>query len=286
MQMNHYFPRALPAPLKGLATLALDLRWSWNHGADALWHQVAPKLWEATANPWLILEAVSDQRLQTLAADAGFLEKLQQQLDAREAHFNEKSWFSENIDGAFDGYIAYFSMEFGICESLPIYSGGLGVLAGDYLKTACDLDVPLIGVGLLYQQGYFRQALSASGEQIEFYPYNDPTMLPVVPLRDDQGEWVHISIELPGRSLHLRSWRAQVGRRSLLLLVRELGIDMDTLLALGRADATDESFNMAYLALHGVGAVNAVSHLHGEVSRRIFSPLFPRWPKNGNDPVR
>ena len=396
MQMNHYFPRALPEPLKGLATLALDLRWSWNHGADALWHQVAPKLWEATANPWLILEAVSDQRLQTLAKDAGFLEKLQQQLDAREAHFSEKSWFSESIDGALEGYIAYFSMEFGICESLPIYSGGLGVLAGDYLKTACDLDVPVIGVGLLYQQGYFRQALSASGEQIEFYPYNDPTMLPVVPLRDDQGEWVHISIELPGRSLHLRSWRAQVGRRSLLLLdsndplndpgdrgitselygggqerrlqqemvlgiggwrlletlaihcpvchlneghaafaileraryhmqdsgcsfgealratragnlftthtpvaagfdrfspqlvrqyfqpmARELGIDMDTLLALGRSNsaAPGESFNMAYLALHGVGASNAVSHLHGEVSRRIFSPLFPRWPE-------
>jgi len=396
MQMNHYLPRALPDPVKGLATLALDLRWSWNHGADALWHQVDPKLWEATANPWLILETVSDRRLQELATDAAFLEKLKKQLDAREAHFGEKSWFSETIDGAIDGYVAYFSMEFGICESLPIYSGGLGVLAGDYLKTACDLDVPLIGIGLLYQQGYFRQALSAEGEQIEFYPYNDPTMLPVVPLRDDQGEWVRISIELPGRSLHLRSWRAQVGRRSLLLLdsndplndpgdrgitselygggkekrlqqemvlgiggwrlletlaipcrvchlneghaafaileraryhmqrtdgsfaealratragnlftthtpveagfdrfspqlvrqyfqpmANELGIDIDTLLALGRshADAGDEPFNMAYLALHGVGASNAVSRLHGEVSRRIFSPLFSRWPQ-------
>jgi len=396
MQTNHYLPRALPDPLKGLATLALDLRWSWNHGADALWHQVAPKLWEATANPWLILETVSDRRLQELATDATFLEKLQQQLDAREAHFGEKSWFSETIDGAIGGYVAYFSMEFGICESLPIYSGGLGVLAGDYIKTACDLDVPLIGVGLLYQQGYFRQALSADGEQIEFYPYNDPTMLPVVPLRDDQGEWVRISIELPGRSLHLRSWRAQVGRRSLLLLdsndplndpgdrgitselygggkekrlqqemvlgiggwrlletlgihcpvchlneghaafaileraryhmqrvgctfgealratragnlftthtpvaagfdrfspqlVRQyfkpmatkLGIGMNTLLALGRTStaAADEPFNMAYLALRGVGASNAVSRLHGEVSRRIFSPLFPRWPE-------
>ncbi len=396
MQMNHYLPRALPEPVKGLATLALDLRWSWNHGADSLWCQVDPKLWEATANPWLILETVSDRRLQELATDAAFLEKLKKQLDAREAHFGEKSWFSESIDGAIDGYVAYFSMEFGICESLPIYSGGLGVLAGDYLKTACDLDVPLIGIGLLYQQGYFRQALSAAGEQIEFYPYNDPTMLPVVPLRDDQGEWVRISIELPGRSLHLRSWRAQVGRRSLLLLdsndplndpgdrgitselygggkekrlqqemvlgiggwrlletlgircpvchlneghaafaileraryhmqraggsfaealratragnlftthtpveagfdrfspqlvrqyfqsmASELGIGIDALLALGRSHATavDEPFNMAYLALHGVGASNAVSRLHGEVSRRIFSPLFPRWPE-------
>ncbi len=396
MQMNHYLPRALPDSLKGLATLALDLRWSWNHGADALWHQVAPKLWEATANPWLILETVSDRRLRELAADVTFLERLQHQLDAREAHFGEKSWFSEIIGDAIDGYIAYFSMEFGICESLPVYSGGLGVLAGDYLKTACDLDVPLIGIGLLYQQGYFRQALSADGEQIEFYPYNDPTMLPVVPLRNDQGEWVRIRIELPGRSLYLRSWRAQVGRRSLLLLdsndplndpgdrgitselygggkekrlqqemvlgiggwrlletlgihcsvchlneghaafaileraryymlrtdctfgealratragnlftthtpvaagfdrfspqlirqyfqsmASELKIDMNTLLALGRtcADATNEPFNMAYLSLRGVAMSNAVSRLHGEVSRHIFSPLFPRWPE-------
>ncbi len=218
MQTNHYLPRALPESLQGLATLALDLRWSWNHGADALWCQVAPVLWEATANPWLILESVSDQRLKTLASDVGFLEKLQQQLTARETHFDEKSWFSETIEDAFSGYIAYFSMEFGICESLPIYSGGLGVLAGDYLKTACDLNVPLIGVGLLYQQGYFRQALNPEGEQIEFYPYNDPTMLPVVPLRDDNGEWVRITLDLPGRPLRLRTWRGQAGRRTLLLL--------------------------------------------------------------------
>ncbi len=218
MQTNHYLPRALPEHLQGLATLALDLRWSWHHGADTLWRQVAPKLWEATANPWLILETVSDQRLETLARDAAFVEKLQQQLDMREAHFNEKSWFSETIGHSFSGHIAYFSMEFGICESLPVYSGGLGVLAGDYLKTACDLNVPLIGVGLLYQQGYFRQVLSHEGEQIEFYPYNDPTMLPVVPLRDDSGEWVRVNLELPGRLLHLRTWRGQVGRRTLLLL--------------------------------------------------------------------
>ena len=396
MQTNHYLPRALPEPLHGLATLALDLRWSWNHGADTLWRQVAPELWEATANPWLILETVSDSRLQALAADAGFIAQLQQQLDARAAHFDEQSWFTETIDGAFSGYIAYFSMEFGICESLPIYSGGLGVLAGDYLKTACDLNVPLIGVGLLYQQGYFRQALNAEGEQIEFYPYNDPTMLPVVPLRDDNGEWVRVTLDLPGRPLRLRTWRGQVGRRTLLLLdsndplndpgdraitselygggeemrlqqemvlgiggwrllemlgidcpvchlneghaafsilernrlfmqhsgqpfhvalqatragnlftthtpvaagfdrftpelfslyfrglAEELNVELDELLALGRLNANDqgEPFNMAYLAMRGAGAVNGVSRLHGEVSRRIFQPLFPDWPQ-------
>ena len=396
MQTNHYLPRTLPEPLQGLATLALDLRWSWNHGADVLWRQVAPELWGATANPWLILEMVSGQRLQALAADAGFIEKLQQQLKAREDHFDKKSWFSETIGGAFSGYIAYFSMEFGICESLPIYSGGLGVLAGDYLKTACDLNVPLIGVGLLYQQGYFRQVLNAKGEQMEFYPYNDPTMMPLVPLRDDDGEWVRITLDLPGRSLHLRTWRGQVGRRTLLLLdsndplndpgdraitselygggeemrlqqeivlgiggwrllevlkidcpvchlneghaafailertryfmqrsgqpfhvalrvtragnlftthtpvaagfdrftpdlfalyfremAMEYGVELDDLLALGRMNVKDRSepFNMAYLAMRGAGAVNGVSRLHGEVSRRIFQPLFPNWPQ-------
>ena len=395
MQSEHYFPRVLPETLQGLATLALDLRWSWNHGADAMWCQVSPELWEGSANPWLILETVSDQRLSALATDAGFIKKLQQQLDAREAHFDEKSWFTETMGGGFSGHIAYFSMEFGICESLPIYSGGLGVLAGDYLKTACDLNVPLIGVGLLYQQGYFRQALNSDGEQIEFYPYNDPTMLPVVPLRDNDGEWVRVTLDLPGRSLRLRTWRGQVGRRTLLLLdsndplndpgdraitselygggtemrlqqeillgiggwrllemlgidcpvchlneghaafaiferarhymlrsnqtfhvalratragnlftthtpvnagfddfapelfalyfqpmATECGVHLDDLLALGRLRADDqtEPFNMAYLAMRGAGAVNGVSRLHGEVSRRIFQPLFPRWP--------
>ncbi|MCF6231050.1 MAG: alpha-glucan family phosphorylase [Gammaproteobacteria bacterium] len=397
MQTNHYLPRALPEPLQGLATLALDLRWSWNHGADALWHQVAPELWAATANPWLILDTVSEQRMSALASDVGFLDKLQHQLDMRRAHIEEKSWFSEVIDGDLSGHIAYFSMEFGICESLPIYSGGLGVLAGDYIKTACDLNVPLVGVGLLYQQGYFRQAITPQGEQIEFYPYNDPTMLPVVPLRDDRGEWVRVTLELPGRSLRLRTWRGQVGRRTLLLLdsndplndpgdraitselygggeemrlqqemvlgiggwrllemlgidcpvchlneghagfailerarhfmqqhsqpfhvalratragnlftthtpvtagfdrfdpelfaryfreiARDYGVALDELLALGRLNAGDmsEPFNMAYLAMRGAGAVNGVSQLHGEVSRQIFQPLFPRWPKD------
>ncbi len=218
MQTYHYLPRALPEKLKGLAILALDLRWSWNHGADALWRQVAPGLWDMTSNPWLILETVSDSRLRELAADDGFVDMLQKQLDMRKTHLAAGSWFSEQVGERFSGHIAYFSMEFGICESLPIYSGGLGVLAGDYLKTACDLNVPVVGIGLLYQQGYFRQALNHQGEQIEFYPYNDPTMLPVVPLRDANGEWLRVALTLPGRTLHLRTWRAQIGRRTLLLL--------------------------------------------------------------------
>ena len=217
MQISRYLPRSLPQPLQGLATLALDLRWSWHHGTDDLWRAVDFELWEATGNPWLILESVSDQRLSELAEDKKFLDAIRRQISAYEEHYNAKTWFSTQQD-RLNGQIAYFSMEFGLSESLPIYSGGLGVMAGDCMKTASDLDVPMVGVGLLYQQGYFRQAINANGEQLEFYPFNDPTMLPVVPLRDDTGEWVRISIDLPGRALRLRAWQAQVGRRSLLLL--------------------------------------------------------------------
>ena len=217
MQVGQYLPRALPEALQALADLALDLRWSWHHGSDELWRTVDAELWDATENPWLILETVSAQRLRELAADAAFLAALQRQVDARDAHFRAETWFCSCHGDSLPGQVAYFSMEFGLSESLPIYSGGLGVLAGDMMKTACDLDVPLIGVGLLYQQGYFRQSIDAAGEQLEFYPFNDPTMLPVLPLRDD-GEWVRIEIELPGRVLRLRAWLARVGRRSLYLL--------------------------------------------------------------------
>lgn len=396
MPITRYLPRELPPALSELATLALDLRWSWHHGSDELWRIFDPELWDATHNPWLILETVSSQRLERLSKDANFLETLQAQVAAREEHYQSQTWFGSRYQGQFQGQIAYFSMEFGLSESLPIYSGGLGVLAGDYLKTACDLDVPVVGIGLLYQQGYFRQALDAYGDQRALYPFNDPTMLPIVPLRDDEGEWVRLEMAMPGRILHLRTWHAQVGRRSLLLLdsndlrndpadrgitselygggseqrlqqemilgiggwrllqrlgldcpvchlneghaafailerarqfcqqagksfpvglratragnlftthtpvaagfdsfapelfslyfdnyARELGIDIHQLLALGRIDpmADNAPFNMAYLAMRGAGAVNGVSRLHAQVSRRIFLNLFPRWPE-------
>ncbi|HKJ50101.1 MAG TPA: alpha-glucan family phosphorylase [Gammaproteobacteria bacterium] len=218
MPVNRYLPRSLPEPLQPLGELAVDLRWSWHHGADELWRTVDRELWEATGNPWLILETVSNTRLNELARDRGFLDALRRQIAVRDEHLSTEGWFPERYGDAFDGNIAYFSMEFGLSESLPIYSGGLGVLAGDFLKTACDLDVPVIGVGLLYQQGYFHQAIDADGEQLEFYPVNDPTMLPVVPLRDDDGEWIRITVDLPGRLLWLRAWQAKVGRRRLLLL--------------------------------------------------------------------
>lgn len=218
MPVTHYLARPLPEALQGLATLALDLRWSWHHAGDALWRAVDPDLWASMRNPWLILETVSERRLEELSRDSAFLEVLHRQLAAREEHLHAETWFNGIRREGFDGAVAYFSMEFGLSESLRIYSGGLGVLAGDHLKTACDLGVPLFGIGLLYQQGYFRQALDPQGEQLEFFPYNDPTMMPVVPLRDAEGEWVRVLVELPGRTLRLRAWQVKVGRRWLYLL--------------------------------------------------------------------
>ena len=218
MNPNRYLPRPLPEPLKTLADLAVDLRWSWNHSADKLWQTVDPELWEATGDPWLILESVSQKRLNALAEDSDFLSELQSQVSAREEYLNQPTWFGETYDKEKLLTVAYFSMEFGLGESLPIYSGGLGILAGDHLKTASDMGVPVVGIGLLYQQGYFRQALDTNGEQLAFFPYNNPAMLPVLPLWDPDGEWLRVTVELPGRTLQLRGWQAQVGRVMLYLL--------------------------------------------------------------------
>jgi len=215
---QRYLPRALPRALEGLATLALDLRGGWNHGADALWEAVDSRLWEATGNAWLILESVSGARLEALAADPDFVAELGRQLADRTAYLERAAWFRTVHGSKALGGVAYLSMEFGLGEALPIYSGGLGILAGDHLKTASDLGVPLVGVGLLYQQGYFRQALDAGGGQLAFYPYSNPSMLPAMPLRDADGGWLRVTVELPGRVLQLRGWQVRVGHVSLYLL--------------------------------------------------------------------
>lgn len=391
-----YLVRPLPEALQGLADLAMDLRWHSDHEADELWRSIDTQLWDATGNPWLILIATSTRRLEALARDAGFIAELNRLTELRRSAMQRHGWFSTAAGSSSSPLIAYFSMEFGLSEALPIYSGGLGILAGDHLKTASDMDVALAGVGLLYQQGYFRQAIDGRGRQLEFYPFNDPAMLPVLPLRDEAGEWVRVELELPGRTLYLRGWEARVGRIPLYLLdsndplnspgdrgitgelygggvemrlqqemvlgiggwrllqaldlappvchlneghaafavlerarawmqtsaqpfavalnctragnvftthtpvgagfdrfprelmaqyfegyAEGLGLEMDELMQLGQVNAADRSepFNMAVLAAHGSGGINGVSRLHGEVSRRLFQPLFPRWPQ-------
>ncbi len=208
----------LPEALGDLYTLALDLRWSWSHVADELWRRIDAPLWRRTRNPWLILQTVSGKHLRQLAEDPDFITLLQSLREEQATAQSAPGWFQQSWADAPLRQVAYFSMEFGLSEALPIYSGGLGVLAGDHLKTAGELGVPLVGIGLLYQQGYFRQGLDAEGNQLAFYPYNDPSQLPVLPVRDADGEWLHVQVEMPGRTLGLRLWQVQVGRAVLYLL--------------------------------------------------------------------
>jgi glycogen phosphorylase len=383
---------------QALTELALDLRWSFNHSADGLWETLDPELWELTHNPWLVLQTVSREKLRAVTAEPSFQKLLVDIHTESVAAHNREGWFQKAHPQSGLSAVAYFSMEFMLSEALPIYSGGLGNVAGDQLKTASNLNVPVTGVSLLYQQGYFRQEIDAQGQQQALYPFNDPGQLPIKRLREPNGEWLRFTIDFPGGKLWIRTWSVQLGRTKLYLLdtndpanmpanrgitaelygggpelrlkqelvlgiggwrlLRALGmrpevchlneghaafavlerarsymednqkpfdlaltvtrpgnlftthtpveagfdrfdpglvewylkkyaeeklsIPIRDLLALGRRDAEDSSepFNMAYLAVHGSGRVNGVSKLHGEVSREIFQPLYPRWPRN------
>ncbi len=213
-----YLPRTLPAKLEILIELALDLRWTWSHAGDALWKFIAPEIWKKTQNPWMLLQNVSKERLEMLAQEQPFLNKLDALKQERSDYYSQDGWLQNEYPKSQLGTIAYFSMEYGLGEALPIYAGGLGILAGDLLKSASDLNLPLVGIGLLYQQGYFRQMLDAQGAQQAFYPYNEPASLPIRHALDKQGNRLRITLELPGRQLFLRVWEVQVGRVSLYLL--------------------------------------------------------------------
>jgi len=208
----------LPEALAALTELALDLRWSWSHATDVLWERIDPALWAQTHNPWLILQNTSGERLRELAADPEFTASLQDLSAAHQDMLASPAWFQTTYPQSTLKHIAYFSMEFGLSESLPIYSGGLGILAGDFLKTASDLGLPAIGIGLLWQQGYFRQSLDEHGNQVEFFPHNEPAQLPVLPVHDEKGERLRVELPFPGRTLILRAWQVRVGRVSLYLL--------------------------------------------------------------------
>lgn len=380
-----------------LTELALDLRWSFNHSADKLWERLDPELWDLTHNPWIVLQTVSRERLQSVTADSDFRSLLTDLHRERRMAEQSEGWFQKTHPHSALRTVAYFSMEFMLSEALPIYSGGLGNVAGDQLKAASNLGVPVTGIGLLYQQGYFRQEIDAHGQQQALYPFNDPGQLPIRPLREPNGEWLRLSIDFPAAKLWIRTWQVQVGRAKLYLLdtndpanipayrgitselyggdpelrlkqeqvlgiggwgllktlglqpevchlneghaafavlerarsnmadnkrpfdlaltitragnlftthtpvdagfdrfapdlmekyfkryaEKELSISFHDLLSLGRQDPNDSSepFNMAYLAIRGSGAVNGVSQLHGQVSRRLFQGLFPRWPE-------
>jgi starch phosphorylase len=202
----------------GLAELALDLRSSWNHATDHVWRQLDPVLWELTHNPWVVLQTVSREKLQRVLAEPAFRKSVDGLVQARRDAAQAPAWFQQTHPQSALSCVAYFSMEFMLSEALPIYSGGLGNVAGDQLKAASDLGVPVVGVGLLYQQGYFRQVIDKDGAQQALFPYNDPGQLPITPLRQANGEWLRFEIALPGYSVWLRAWQVQVGRVKLYLL--------------------------------------------------------------------
>ena len=206
------------AGFDALSELALDLRSSWNHATDPIWRRLDPALWEFTHNPWVVLQTVSRARLQRIVAEPAFRKEVGDMVRARRDSAQAPAWFQKAHPDTALNAVAYFSMEFMLSEALPIYSGGLGNVAGDQLKAASDLGVPVIGVGLLYSEGYFRQVIDHDGAQQALYPFNDPGQLPITPLRDESGEWVRLEIALPGYSVWLRAWQAQVGRAKLYLL--------------------------------------------------------------------
>jgi starch phosphorylase len=220
-RVSHPIYNLLPTEIEGfdsLAELALDLRWSWNHATDAVWRQLDPDLWEMTQNPWVVLQTVSRDRIERVLADLGFRQQVDDLVQTRRQVLAEPAWFQQTYPHSPLSCVAYFSMEFMLSEALPIYSGGLGNVAGDQLKAASDLGVPVVGVGLLYQQGYFRQVIDKDGAQQALYPYNDPGQLPISPLRHPNGEWLRLEVVLPGYSVWLRAWQVQVGRVKLYLL--------------------------------------------------------------------
>jgi len=218
---SHPMHNLLPTEVEGfysLAELALDMRWSWNHCADEVWRQLDPALWELTQNPWVVLQTVSREQFERMSADPAFRKKVDALVQTRRRAAEAPAWFQQAYSQSPLTCVAYFSMEFMLSEALPIYSGGLGNVAGDQLKASSDLGVPVVGVGLLYQQGYFRQVLDEQGAQQALFPYNDPGQLPITPLRESNGEWLRLELDLPGYPLWLRAWQVRVGRVKLYLL--------------------------------------------------------------------
>ena len=266
---------SVPPELACLTELAYNLLWVWDHELMELFMRMDPDLWEVTNhNPVLMLGLIRQDRLNSLARDDAFLAQAERaSRKYREYLDTSTSWYHKTHPEGTKVRFAYFSFEFGLTECLQIYSGGLGMLSGDHLKSASDLGLPLVGVGLLYQQGYFRQYLNADGYQQERYPENDFFSLPLHLEHDKSGKPLTISVDFPGRPLHAQIWRVQVGRVPLYLLDtnipqnsakedqditdqlyggdREMRIKQEILLGIG-----------GYRALKALGIEPAVYHLN------------------------
>ncbi|WP_033282823.1 glycosyltransferase family 1 protein [Streptomyces sp. NRRL F-525] len=267
----------LPEPLRPLSDLARNLRWSWHADTRDLFQSVDPERWTASErDPVRLLGSVSAERLAELAEDSRFLRRLTEVAGDLADYVGGDRWYqTQAAERELPAAVAYFSPEFGVTAALPQYSGGLGILAGDHLKSASDLGVPLIGVGLLYRHGYFRQSLSRDGWQQEHYPVLDPNELPVALLREEDGSPAQVSLALPGgRSLRARVWLAQVGRVPLLMLDSDVEEN-----DLGERSVTDVLYGGGsehrllqemLLGIGGVRAVRTYCRLTGHPEPEVF----------------
>ncbi|WP_410536368.1 alpha-glucan family phosphorylase [Streptomyces sp. KL2] len=265
----------LPEPLRPLSDLAHNLRWSWHPETRELFRGADPDGWGASGgDPVRTLGTLSARRLEELAHDRDFLERLSAAAGDLREYLTEPRWY-QRAEGELPAAVAYFSPEFGITAALPQYSGGLGILAGDHLKAASDLGVPLIGVGLLYRHGYFRQSLSRDGWQQEHYPVLDPNELPLELLREPDGAPVRVDLRLPGgRTLRAHVWQARVGRVPLLLLDSDVEEN-----APRERDVTDRLYGGGsehrllqemLLGIGGVRAVRAYCRVTGHPAPEVF----------------
>jgi glycogen phosphorylase len=266
----------LPEALAALDELAANLRWSWHVPTQELFRDIAPAVWDADGghDPIGMLGSVPPSRLAELAADAGYLERANGLRDDLHAYLREPRWYQSLGDDTATT-IAYFSPEFGIAAALPQYSGGLGILAGDHLKAASDLGVPIIGVGLFYRAGYFRQAISRDGWQEESYPVLDPDGLPMHVLRDPDGTAVQVVLALPDdRTLTARVWQLQVGRVCLLLLDTDIQENADELRGVtDRLYGGGGEHRLLQELLLGIGGSRAVkryAQLEGIAAPEVF----------------
>jgi starch phosphorylase len=250
----------LPPALERLRDIAYNLWWSWSPVASELFMRIDPDLWEGVhGNPIELLARVDQRRFDELATDDAFTSHLDAAWTTFQRYMQREGWFSKTFPEAAGARIAYFSMEYGLHECLPIYSGGLGVLAGDHLKTASDLGLPLVGVGLAYAEGYFRQVLDGDGWQNERYPINDWHRMPVLPVQGPPGARMIIRVEYPHGTVLAQLWKVQVGRVPLLLLDANLQENAPADRAItGPLYGGDQEFRVRQEIMLGIGGIHAL----------------------------
>jgi starch phosphorylase len=255
----------LPRRLRQLADLAYNLWWTWNSDADQAFKLIDPETWETTYhNPILFLRKVRPERLTSATQDRYYLDFYDGVIQAFDEYMNDaaKAWYARRHPGRLNQPIAYFSTEFGLHETLPIYAGGLGVLSGDYLKESSDLGLPLVAVGFLYTQGYFVQRITEDGWQEARYTTLSFDNLPVYPVLDDQSAPLTVSVDLPGREVQARLWRVQVGRLPLYLLDSNVESNQPSDRALtARLYTSDLESRISQEIILGIGGVRALRAL-------------------------